>query len=210
LRGILAPKATQTARKRAVITRGVLFDEEFTDTVLRLTDPTIQSRADVEELFRKIARGRPAVIANDGEQTNSREIGDETFDYFDWEVARHLLLRWCPKVSQYDRLSKSSRATLLADINKAGLAMGRVHLRVSPAGLMLATSGDDLTSAAFRAVLPFLEPTYGWPPRRLAKCQLNTCGRWFLRPNQSGTVAMYCSAKHSNLARVRRSRGTDQ
>ena len=192
-------------QKRAVLTSSVLFDEGVTEAALHLTDPTVQTIEQVAEIFQKVARGRPQVNANDG-GVNWTADGLGRFDIFDWESARRLLFRWCPRISQYDRLSKTSRSALLAEINQAAHAFGMVNLRVTSAGLSLETEWDSVGYAAFRAILPFLQPKYGWPPRRLGKCQLNTCGRWFLRPNKAGTVAMYCSTKHSNLARVRRSR----
>lgn len=198
----MAPKTTQSRQKRAVTTGAVLFDERLTEAALKLTDPLVENESQVREIFKAIAAHRVSIwdaIKADGQPA-------ATFEFGDWTEGRRHLLRLCPKIAEYDRLSKSARDALLRDMNKLLFVYGETHLRVTASGLALTAYADSAASAAVRGLLPFMDPTYGWHPRRLYTCQLNTCGRWFLRPNQAGTVAMYCSTKHSNLARVRRQR----
>lgn len=177
----------------------MLFDEDTVRAMLALTASTVKSEEDATAVFSKISRGRPRTL--DGGMDSPGY-----FDTSDWELGQQWARRWLPKVAEFGRLSPSTRSALLAEINGKllGFADG-MQLRLGSRGLMLVplNDTDTIANACLRAFIPFLIPN-GWTPRRLGQCQYEECGQWFMRPEpKRGSVPLYCSPKHANLARVR-------
>jgi len=221
----MTPKATQNKQIRAAETGTFLFDEEWTRAALLLANTDIQSQAQATDLFRKSAKGRAffsfaaepdGLTTGESIQRNhekrqavlgAKEYDDAlTFDTDDWEIAQQWLQRWLPKIAEADRLPESSDAALRREISRMLLASGDISLRLGRRDLILSIQHDSIFNTVVRAVIPFLVP-YGWSPRRIGKCELNSCRRWFLRENKSGPPEQYCCKEHGTLARVRRFRG---
>jgi hypothetical protein len=76
-------------------------------------------------------------------------------------------------------------------------------MRLSSQGTIVwATERDTIANACCRAAMPFVMPR-GWSPNRIGKCQLERCGKWFLRPEpKRGNVQMYCTPQHANVAKT--------
>ena len=176
-----------------------LFDEDVVRAMLALTGSAVNSEEHAAKLFAQIARGRPGV----SEATAAYK--DTSFDTSDWAAGQAIARRWLPDVAMFDRLSASKRAAFFHDFNEKLQAIGGLKLEVGELGLMVRPprDRDSITDACMRAFIPFLVPT-GWDHRRLGQCQYEECGQWFLRPPpKRGSVPLYCSQKHANLARVR-------
>ena len=197
----MATKTTHSARKRAVRTEALLFDEALTRSVLQLTAPDVTSKERVREILAPLLRDR--VDLKDYRPTKGGPPPENLFDLDQWEQARQSLFGWCEQISD-DQLDSGARQRLIRSLNTWG---GQYHLKIAERGLTLWKNLETPGSLATRALFPFFSE-HGWSRDRLFRCRLSTCGRWFLRPTKSGTPAEYCSAKHSNLARVWRSRGS--
>lgn len=198
----MSVKAIQE-KKRAVITQGMLFDEELTGTVLKLTGPDVDSESKVREILAPLLKGR--IDANDWKAEHGRP--DNLFSFDGWLVARDRLLEYCELISRYDRLTKAKRDWMIGRINSLGL---KYQIRITDQGLDLWIDYDHVLAMAIRALLPFFLPqNHRWSPHRLFRCRLSTCGQWFLRPIKSGTAREFCSTKHANLYKTRVHRGLE-
>lgn len=164
-------------------------DEPLVEAALKLTSPQVSTEAAAAEVFADIAKA-----------------ATPPFTTGDWDQAQSLLQQWLPKISTLSALPPSTRARLYADINLrlAGGIFAPPRVRLGARGLVLvADDTESIASACLRAVLLFFTAD-GISPRRLAVCQLESCGQWFLRPRaKRGSVPLYCSPKHANVAHQR-------
>lgn len=168
----------------------LLFDEEAAEAAIKLSGPEITTETEAAALFARIFESRGAI---------------ETYPShsWDWEPAQHAVRKFLPRIAKFDRLAATTRAALLQEFNRHLHAAGEFNLQVTPRGLALGVGGDTIHRAALLSLVPFLIPN-GWPPKRIGRCQFSDCKRWFLRPDaKRGSVPLYCSKAHANLARVR-------
>lgn len=182
----------------------MLFDERLTVAALKLADSAVQTEKQAAAIFASISAEHVS-----SRKASSFPIPTElvaTFASYDWQMGQQRLQAWLPKIAQLERMTPRQRAKLVNEVDEALWVFGECRIGLGPQGLIIRAESDTIAQAAIRGVLPFLVPN-GFPISRLGKCQLETCGRWFLRPHRAGTVSLYCTPKHSNLARVRRSRG---
>lgn len=201
----MVPKRVQDTRKRAVQTNSFLFDEKLSAAVLVLAGPDIATEADAETLFRReLNGGKPF-----SQLTMASPLSGQTFATHDWDDAQDWLRKWLPRILEAPRLAESGAAALARELNEA-LALSnvgtlRLGRRLGEFELTLDSGHESFLGAAMRGVLPFLLP-YGWQ-RRLGRCELKGCARWFLRKYQTGPRQQYCSEEHAQNARARRYRG---
>jgi hypothetical protein len=186
-----------------------LFDEALVEAVLVLARESTTTKEQVDAAFSK-TRALNRRYKHRSMELSWRNADGSTTTLLDMrrrldlEPAQHWVRTWLPKVAHFDRLARGERVALLAALD-GKLQETALHLHVTEKGLSVipAGSGDSLEGFCARAFLPFVIPG-GWSPHRLAQCQYENCGQWFLRPKpKRGSVPLYCSRKHANLARVR-------
>jgi len=210
----LSPKPLQTLAVKGTKPFGslALFDERNVVAALAIADPRVMTERAASALFATAARGRqkPLAIPRELLDTEDYDLSPYVesylsyFDTKDWKAGQDWVRTWVPVIARFDTLSKAKRADVHRAINDTAESFGfAMQIQVSEEGIKVASEKDSISNACVRAFIPFVIPN-GWSPRRLAQCQFDDCGQWFLRPEiTKGKVRQFCSEKHASVARVR-------
>lgn len=122
----------------------------------------------------------------------------------EWRAFQAKLRAWIAAIARYPLLSAAKAAALRAEVSDYVFPEPDSLTQVVDP-LRIGRSGFEIKARGIRRLLwataGLLVPG-GVDPRRLARCQLTSCRRWFLRPRtQPGTVTLFCSKAHGGLAR---------
>jgi len=167
-----------------------VFDEALVIAALSLTDASVSTEEDAASLFVDVARRCG--------QWKLPKPAPSPFVTADWESAQAAMRKWLPKL-----IDVNTSTRVLTDIARTSEEWGHsLRMQLGADGeLQWTVERDSIGTICTRACMTFIMPN-GWQPR-LGQCQYEKCGKWFLRPQpKRGSVPLYCSKSHANIARV--------
>jgi predicted small lipoprotein YifL len=214
LKAILATRPLQNRKKKnrkEPFGSFLLNDEKTVVAALALAKSNVTTEREAARLFTAAARGRKKPLefpphlldSPDSDLSPYVETYLSFFQTKDWRQAQEWVRTWVPQIARFDVLSKTKRAEIHREINEVSRNGYAARTMVSESGYRLESEQDTIADACVRAFMHFTVPG-GWNPRRLAQCQFEECGHWFLRPEITrGKVRQFCSTQHASVARVR-------